>query len=158
MHIYIYTHLLVIESDQMADLKPKSKFTFECLNLKGISKEKKQQLYQKLYSESVEMMFKFQKLFSSTKKSLKERNISCQQISNHVECLGSLKPAFEDSDLPVFRRQIPRLQQAPTVDEAMSVISGYCSFFNFQILKLIINDLGSLPSAMCLNVHQKLEQ
>ena len=83
---------------------------FECLNLKG--KDKKQQIYQKLYSESVEMMFKFQKLFSSTKKSLRERNITSHEISNHVECLGSLKPAlFDDSGLPVFRCQISRLQQ-----------------------------------------------
>ena len=117
--------------------------TFQRLNLDGMNEEKKKQFYQKLYSESVGMMFKFQKLFSLTKKSLKERNISCQQISNHVECLGSLKPAFKDSDLPVFRHQIPRLQQAPTVDEAMSVISGYCSFFNFHILELIIDELGS---------------
>ena len=46
--------------------------TFQHLSLEGVNEEKKKQFYQKLYSESVEMMFKFQKLFSSTKKSLKE--------------------------------------------------------------------------------------
>ena len=108
-----------------------------------MGKEEKKQFYQTLYAESVEMMFKFQKLFSSTKKSLKRRNISSQDISNHVECLGSLTPVFEDSGLPVLRKQIPNLQQAQTVDDAMSLISGYCSFFNFHIIEFIIEELGS---------------
>ena len=153
-HMMLYIHLSVVECHQAVDLKPKSKLTFECLNLKRISEEMKQHLYQKLYSESVEMMFKFQKLFSSTRKSLKERKISSQQISNHVECLGSLKPAFDDSDLPVFRRQIPRLQHSSTVDDAMSVISSYCSFFNFHILELIIDELGSDEDAANLSKYK----
>ena len=108
-----------------------------------MNKEEKKQFYQTLYAESVEMMFKFQRLFSSTTMSLSKRKISSQDICSRVQCLGSLTPVFDDSGLPVFRQQISKLQQARTADDAMSVINGYCSFFNFHLLELIIEQLGS---------------
>ena len=101
------------------------------------------------------MMVKFQKLFSSLKRSLKTRSITSQDICGHVECLGSLQPVFEDSGLPVLRQQIPKLQQAETVDGAMSIISGYCSFFNFHILELIVEELGSPEDAANLSDYKK---
>lgn len=101
------------------------------------------------------MMLKFQKLFSSLKRSLKRRNISSRDICSHVECLGSLRPVFEDTGLPVLRQQIPKLQQAETVDGAMSVISGYCSFFNFHVLEPIVEELGSPEDAANLSDYKK---
>ena len=129
--------------------------TFQCVSLEDMNKEEKKQFYQTLYAESVDMMFKFQKFFSATKRSLKTRKISSQDISNHVECLGSLTPVFEDSGLPVLRKQIPKLQQTQTVDDAMSVINGYCSFFNFHILELIIEELGSPEDAANLSKYKE---
>ena len=114
-----------------------------------------EQTYTTLYAESVKMMHKFQKLFSSVKRSLKVRSITSQDICGHVECLGSLRPVFEDSGLPVLRQQIPKLQQAETVDGAMSIISGYCSFFNFHILESIVEELGSPEDAANLSDYKK---
>ena len=130
-------------------------FTFHCDNVEGLDEEERKQLYQNLYAESVEMMLKFQKLFSSLKRSLKTRNISSRDICSHVECLGSLRPVFEDTGLPVLRQQIPKLQQAETVDGAMSVISGYCSFFNFHVLEPIVEELGSPEDAANLSDYKK---
>ena len=122
-----------------------------------MNEEEKKQFYQTLYAESVKMMFKFQRLFSSTTISLNKRKVSSQDICNRVQCLGSLTPVFEDSGLPVlvFRQQIPKLQQAQTVDYAMSVISGYCSFFNFHILELIIEQLGSPEDTANLSKYKE---
>ena len=44
--------------------------TFPYLDLKGMSKDEKQQLHRRLYAESVDIMFKFQDLFSETIESL----------------------------------------------------------------------------------------
>ena len=101
------------------------------------------------------MMLKFQKLFSSLKRSLKARDVTSQDICSHVECLGSLRPVFEDTGLPVLRQQIPKLQQAETVDGAMSIINGYCSFFNFHILETIVEELGSPEDAANLSDYKK---
>ena len=129
--------------------------TFQCISLECMNKEEKKQFYQRLYSESVEMMFKFQRLFSSTTISLNKRKVPSQDICSRVQCLGSLTPVFEDSGLPVFRQQIPKLQQARTADDAMSVINGYCSFFNFHILELIIEQLGSSEDVANLSDYKK---
>ena len=129
--------------------------TFHCDKVEDISEGERKRLYPKLYAESVQMMLKFQKLFSSLKKSLKTRNIASRDICGHVECLGSLRPIFADSGLPVLRQQIPKLQQAATVDDAMSIISGYCSFFNFHILEPIIEDLGTPEDAANLSEYKR---
>ncbi len=71
-----------------------------------------------------------------------------------MECLGSLRPVFEDSGLPVLRQQIPKLQEAETADGAMSIISGYCSFFNFHILEPIVEELGSPEDAANLSEYK----
>ena len=87
---------------------------------------------------------KFQDLFTETTKSLKERNISTKDLSNHLACLGPLKPTYDDSEHSDFRHQLPRLRNIELIDDAMSVIvSEYCSFFNYHIIEFIINKLGT---------------
>ena len=129
--------------------------TFHCDNVESKNEEERKQTYTTLYAESVKMMHKFQKFFSSLKKSLRTRNITSRDICSHVECLGSLRPVFEDSGLPVLRQEIPKLRQAETVDDAMSIINGYCSFFNFHILEPIVEELGSPEDAANLSDYKK---
>ena len=107
-----------------------------------LSKEEKEQLHQKLYTDSEDMMYKFQQLFSATSKSLKERSVPATSLTSHLQCLGSIKPTFKDSGLPPLRHKLPGLANAETVDAVMSVIGDYCSFFNYRMLEHIINELG----------------
>ena len=123
--------------------QPKPKLTFPSLNLKKLSKEEKEQLHQRLYTESVDIMFKFQELFSSTTQSLEERSISPRGLYTHLVCLGSLKPTYDDPKQPVLRHYFPQLRQSKHIDEAMAIIGDYCSFFNYRIVELIINKLGT---------------
>ena len=133
----------------------KQSLTFHCLDLKNISKEEKQQLYQKLYAESEDMMYKFQDLFSSTTDSLKQRNIPTRELTRHLECLGQVKPTFDDSGEPVFRHQLPGLRKIKSVDDAMSVINNYCSFFNYRMLEHIINKLGTDTDKLNLSKYKE---
>ena len=120
------------------------RFTFHCLNLKDMSDERRRELHQKLYAESEDMMYKFQELFTSITDSLVRRNISAKTLARHLECLGQLKPTFDDSGEPVFRHQLPELRKSSeSVDDAMSVINKYCSFFNYRMVELIIQKLGT---------------
>lgn len=82
------------------------------------------------------------------------RKISPQDISSHVECLGSLTPVVQGSGPSALQEQIQTLQQAQTTDDAMSVISRYCSFFNFRILEHIIEELGSAEDAANLSKYK----
>ena len=117
--------------------------TFPCLDLKKMSKEEKQQLHQRLYAESVEMMHKFQDLFSATTQSLKQREKTVMELLCNLVGLGPLPPAYKGLNLQEFSNQFPKLMQSKTIDEAMVVIGTYCSFFNFHMIEHIVNKLGT---------------
>ena len=121
----------------------KPRITFHCLNLKEMSDEKRRELHQKLYAESEDMMYKFQELFTLTTESLVVRKVTAKTLAHHLECLGQLKPTFDDSGEPVFRHQFPELKKSESVDDAMSVVNKYCSFFNYRMLEHIIEKLGT---------------
>ena len=123
-------------------LSASPKYTFHRLNLEDLNKEEKRHLYQKLYAESEDISYKFQDLFSSTTDSLRSREIPVKELGRHLECLGHLKPTFEDSGQPVFRKKLQELKISP-IDDAMSVINNYCSFFNYRMLEHIISKLGA---------------
>ena len=108
-----------------------------------MSKEKQMEFHQQLYTESVEMMKKFQSLFSDVTKSLKERAVSKDSILLHLKLLGSIKPVYKDPPLPVLRRQLHDLKKAKDTDEIMLGIEDYCSFFNFQLIEPIVEKLGT---------------
>ena len=121
----------------------KPRLTFHCLNLKEMSDEKRRELHQKLYAESEDMMYKFQELFTSTRDSLRKRKVSVEELVYHLECLGQLKPTFDDSGEPVLRHQFSELGKTESIDRAMSVINKYCSFFNYRMIEHIIKKLGT---------------
>ena len=133
----------------------KPHFTFHCLNLKGMSDEKRRELHQKLYAESEDMMYKFQELFTSTRDSLRKRKVPVKELTHHLECLGQLKPTFDDSGEPVFRHQLPELRKSESVDEAMSIVNKYCSFFNYRMLEHIIKKLGTEQDKMKLAKYKE---
>ena len=129
--------------------------TFPLLNPKDMSEEEKQQLQEKLYVSSVEMMEKFQALFSNTIKSLKQRNVSVDEILSNTVCFGALSPIYEDVNQPPFRQQIPALTTCKSVDGAMQVIGQYCSFFNFRLIENIIKELGTDQDKENLSMYMK---
>ena len=108
-----------------------------------MDKDEKEQLHQRLFSESENMEYKFQELFKAIRRSMVDRQISVRELLKHLDCLGSIKPLYKGSKLPVFGCQVPRLIETENVDNAMSVISSYCSFFNYRIVECIIENLGT---------------
>ena len=89
------------------------------------------------------MMKKYQKLFSATTKSLKDRKVSIPEILCQLVGLGPQGPIFECSDLPAFGCQIPGLKKANNTDEVMLCVGEYCSFFYFEMLECIIDNIGT---------------
>ena len=104
-----------------------------------MTEEDKKHCEEKLYSESRRMMFKFQTLFSATVTSLKKRNITVKELSNHLKLLAGLEPIYKDSECGFLRNELMKVE---TVDDVMSLVSEYSSFFNYQMLQNIINNLG----------------
>ena len=95
-----------------------------------MDEDEKERLHQRLFAESERMEDKFQELFKATRMSLVERKISMGDLLKHLDYLGSIKPLYKGSGLPVFGCQLPQLRETENVDNAMSVISSYCSLFS----------------------------
>ena len=133
-----------------------ARYTFPLLDLKKMNEDEKERLHQRLFAESERMERKFQALFKATRLSLVERNIPVGDLLKHLDCLGSIKPLYIGSELPVFGCQIPRLRETENVDNAMSVISSYCSFFNYHILEEIIENLGTSQDKTNLEKYKEL--
>ena len=133
----------------------KPSFTFPLLDLKKMDEDEKERLHQRLFAESESMEDKFQELFKATRTSLVERRITVGDLLKHLDCLGSIKPLYKGSELPVFGRQLPRLRETETMDNAMSVISSYCSFFNYRIVEYIIENLGTEQDKINLKQYKE---
>ena len=118
----------------------KPRLTFPLLDqVVEISEEEKQRLKQRLYNESVDMMYKFQELFSATIKSLKERKVAVKELLNHIGCLVAIKPVYGGSEQGQLQYELPK---AKTIDDVMSLVRVYSSFFNYRMLKNIIDHVG----------------
>ena len=89
------------------------------------------------------MMYKFQELFTATRKSLWEEKVSVKDLVHHLECLGSVKPAYKDVGQSPLRCQLPALANAKSVDDVMSVVKDYSPFFNCRMLEHIISEFGN---------------
>ena len=132
-----------ITSSSHKKVVTKPSYTFPLLNLKEMDEDEKERLHQRLFAESESMEDKFHDLFEATRMSLVERNISVGELLKPLDCMGSIKPLYKDAPLPVLGCQLPELRKTASVDDAMSVISSYCSFFNYRIVECIIKKLGT---------------
>ena len=111
--------------------------------ISSLSPEQKQRCYERVSSKSQEMGIKFQKFFTATKKSLREEKVPVSELVGHLECLGFIKPTFKDTGLSPLRHQLPKLSNAEHVDDVMTVVKDYCSFFNYHILAHIVDEFGT---------------
>ena len=128
---------------------------FATLSPHNLSREEKEKLYERLCVDSEDMIYKCQKLFTSTRKSLNERGVKPAELTQHLILLGSIKPTYKDSGLPPFRHQLPGLADAKTTDAIMSVVKDYCSFFNYRMLEYIINILGTKEDKKNLAIYKE---
>ena len=149
------TEELATESISCMPVRSKPHLSFPLLDLKNMDPEEKEMLHQRLFAESEDMTYKFQQLFYETRKSLVVRRISVDDLLEYLDCLGSVKPNFQGSDLPVLGCQLPELRKTESVNKAMSVISSYCSFFNYRIVEEIINNLGTERDKTNLKNYQE---
>ena len=101
------------------------------------------------------MTYKFQKLFSATKKSLLNERVPVIDLVGHLECLGSIKPMYKDAGQSPLRRHLPELANAKSVNDVMSVVKDYCSFFNYHMLQHIIEEFGTTKDKENLAAYKK---
>ena len=117
--------------------------SFPYLDLSGLTHEKQQELRGRLWSESRDIMIRFQELVSATIKSFKRRCVPLDELVSHVMALGAFDPVFKGPQVPVFRDYFKELKAADTIPKVFMVLNDYFSFFNYHIIEHIIKELGT---------------
>ena len=108
-----------------------------------MSGEDREKLHQKLHSESEKIMEKYQKLFSATLNSIKQNKVSVETILCHLVGMSQAKPVFKHSNVKPFGCVVPDLEEADSIDKVMLCVGKYSSFFCFQMLECIIENVGT---------------
>ena len=117
--------------------------SFPYLDLTGLTKEQQLELSGRLWSESQEIMIRFQELVSATIKSFKRQCLPLDELVSHVMTLGAFDPVFKETQVPVFRFCFKELKAADTIPKVFFVLNDYFSFFNYHIIEHIIKALGT---------------
>ena len=128
--------------------------SFPYLDLSGLTHDQQQDLKARLRFESEKIMMQFQKLVSATIESLNRQNVSRDKLLSHIMTLGTLKPVFEEPQVPALHYRFKELKAAKTIYEFFLVLNDYFSFFNYHMIEHII-DLGTEEDKAGLQRYKK---
>ena len=114
----------------------------------GLTEVQKGILIGRLLDESQEMLFAFQYLLSTARRSLIQQHIPPEDLVAELLSLDALDPVLNkanvsDTHTPVFRECQKELQNAKSINDVFFAIHDYFSFFNYKIIEHIIAVFGT---------------
>jgi len=132
------TFFSFIESGCPKPITPTSSFLY--LNMNGLTDEQKQILDGRLWFESRGIMLKFQHVVSVAQKSLMRRGVTVDELLSVLTILETFDPVKKE---PMSPNCYTEVVTADTIPKVFRALSNYFSFFNYDIIDLIINELGT---------------
>ena len=125
--------------------------SFPYLDISGLTHEKQQELSGRLQFESRRMMFKFQHVVSVARKSLMSRGVTLDEL---LSCLTILETFYPVKEEPISPTSYTDLMNSETIPKVFIALSNYLSFFNYDVLELIINELGTEEDKQVLQKYK----
>ena len=120
---------------------PKSKSnSYPYLPLNDLRDYDKEDLVQKLDNDSAKIIKHFAKLLSSTRRSMKMREITVGSLICTVLDIGAHKSMT--NPLPLLEHEREKLKEAKSIDNVFIILEKHMSFFNHEILEHIIDEQG----------------
>ena len=87
--------------------------------------------------------------------SLKTRHVRKKQLVNCVLGLKTLPPVYKTSQLPYFKDQKSKLLAAEDLDDVWTILDDYYSYFNYYIVELISDSLGTEDDKQQMSSYKK---
>ena len=126
----------------LADRCPKAGIKpYPYLDMGKLNKASRVDLIAKLESEVEDIGFKFADLMCSTRTSLNDRKVSPKDLAISVLSLKAMQSAAFQK--PLVLKDEDKILSAESVSDILLTLMPYMSFFNYEVLKHIINDLGT---------------
>ena len=95
---------------------------------------------------------RFSHLKSETCKSLIQRGVTVQKLVRILIDLGAFQPSIGQK--PVLEEKLEELRKAESIDDVFYILRHYVSFFNYDIIEHIINELGSTKDCERLQTYK----
>ena len=121
--------------------------------MSALNASDKEDLIQKLTHETSQTIKSFAQLLTSTTKSFKEQGIQIDELANAALSIG----AFESdaTQRPLLLEDEKELLQAKTIYKAFVILRRHMSFFNYEILAHLIENLGNDEDRKKLDDYEK---
>lgn len=126
-------------------LKTVSKFRY--LDTSGLTDDDRETLEAQLNEDYLDINRKYASLTFSLRKSLRKQKISPKMV---VDCLmdlqgyKSLKNSTDDKDVALLKDRYDEMARAKDITDVFKILSDdYCSFFNYDIIEYITENLGT---------------
>jgi len=86
------------------------------------------------------MMFKFERVKCAAMRSLMGRGVAVDELLAHLTFLETLDPVKKE---PISSNCYADVMKAQTIPKVFIALSNYTSFFNYDVIGQIINELGT---------------
>ena len=117
--------------------------SFPYLNVSGLTPKQKEGLETRLGVESDDIVDKFWSLQSRVYESLCARNVPVDKIVTHLLSLHAFDPVYKDSQKPALQPFFQELRKAGSIEDVLFTIKDYFSFFNYRVIKHMVEGLGT---------------
>lgn len=145
-----------------SDLEPKSdtvmeKLAYQCLDTEAMSENEKSILRGRLTNDYRRINSDYSRLNHSIRKSLRDRQITPQQLSEVLMELNAFSLRKHDSSKPLLAECLDEIEKGEGVDNIFKILCPYGSFFDCYVIKHIVH------SQLCTdddreNLRQYLEK
>jgi len=114
--------------------------SFPYLDTSELTHEQKQDLEGRLMLESRRIMLKFQHVVSVASKSLMRRGVTVDELLSVLKILEAFDPVKKE---PMSPNCYTEVMAADTIPKIFIALRNYVSFFNYDIIDLIVDELGT---------------
>ena len=116
---------------------------FPLLVAKKLSEDDRDMLDSHLYDQFCELSMKYASLTSSIRDSLKQQKVTTAQLTEKLMDLVGFVPLRRGTERRLLEDRSQELKEATTIDDVFYILREYHSFFHHEIIKYIVEKLGT---------------
>ena len=151
------TSILPTTSNKCTLVSPnQTQWTFPFLTSTDLDSEDYEKLKTRLFSESDAIMMNFINRFATFFQSLSDQKIHVKKIVASLKTFGAFGPIYKGENQPLLKDELGKLDLATTdMDDIMSIVTDYCSFFNYRLLSFLVSRHGTQKDKESLEQYEK---
>ena len=129
---------------------------FPLLNTQNLSGNDKDLLCGHLRRQFQQISKKYSKLVQSIKKSLRSLGVTAMELTDMLRDLQGYIPHCKKPgrQIGLLQDRIEEMEKKKTTDEVFRILSDYCSFFNHEIIKYVVEEMGTDADKASLEEYQ----